>query len=108
MARQTPAEHPRGLGCACGLPPMPPAQASYTWVELVEISMTRHTLADIHAALGDDSDLPPMLTLHEVTVKLPAYQVAMLQALANMDSLPLDEALQRLLRIVAGEVGVEI
>lgn len=83
-------------------------QESYTWPELVEIAMTRATLAEIHEALGRDSELPRMLRLQPLTVKLPAYQIAMLRALAEMDAMPVDESLQRLLKIVAGEIELDV
>jgi hypothetical protein len=93
----------RDAGRRLGVPASAFRDRRITWTELVEIALEQWTLEEIEEALGEDYSLPRLLTLARLTVKLPAYQLALLHHLAGAQGLTVDEWLRRHLQAVARE-----
>lgn len=76
----------------------------FTWSELAHIAMAKWPLPVIHDALGADAALalPPLLLLQELRVRLPAYQVLMLQRLADLARVDIDSYLANYFLDLAG------
>ncbi|MGA8809750.1 MAG: hypothetical protein WB973_17910 [Thermoanaerobaculia bacterium] len=76
----------------------------FAWRQAACIAMQRWTLAEIHAALGDDAAavLPPLLALRTVTVRLPEFIVLTLESVAARDRTTFDAALHNELTELAG------
>src|ERR1700682_4015045 len=66
-----------------------------TWCQAVDVALEAWTLAEIHAALGDDATavLPPLLALRAVTVQLPEYIVRAFEVIATEGGTTVDAAL---------------
>jgi hypothetical protein len=79
----------------------------FTWRQAVCIALQRWTLAEIHAALGDDAArvLPPLLSLRAVTVRLPEFIVRALETIASEERTTLDAALHGELIDLAGTMA---
>jgi hypothetical protein len=79
----------------------------FTWRQAVCIALQRWTLAEIHAALGDDAArvLPPLLSLRAVTVQLPEFIVRALETIASEERTTLDAALHGELIDLAGTMA---
>jgi hypothetical protein len=82
----------------------------FTWRHLAYIAMERWSLAEIHAALGDDAEaiLPPPLTLRLVTVRLPEYVLRALETIASDEGKSLDDCLYGELTDFAGSVSTRV
>jgi hypothetical protein len=67
-------------------------QWRFLWRQAVYVALERWTLAEIQDALGDDAArvLPPLLTLREVTVRLPEYIIRALEAIAGQQRTTID------------------
>src|SRR5947209_20126711 len=76
----------------------------FRWRQLACIALRRWTLADVQDALGSDAEavLPPLLTLHTVTVRLPEFIVRALETVASKNGTTPDACLHQELMDFAG------
>lgn len=81
-----------------------------TWKDLASAALLRWTVMQIHDALADEANhvLPPLLRPVElVGIQLPAYQVKLLQMLANRAGVMMDEFIHEALLSVEVECSIE-
>ena len=67
----------------------------FLWRQAAYVAMDRWSLVEIQDALGDDAArvLPPLLTLREVTVRLPEYIIRAFEAIAAEEEETVDAAI---------------
>lgn len=71
-----------------------PRHAMVTWKELASAAMLRWTVMEIHDALGKDADRALPRLLHPVelkSVRLPRYQVELIERLARNEGVSVEE-----------------
>lgn len=79
----------------------------FSWRQVAFIALRRWTLTEVHDALGRDAAtvLPPLLALHPLTVRLPAYLVRAIEDAAAADRTAIDDWLHlELLDFASGVV----
>jgi hypothetical protein len=76
----------------------------FSWRQLACIALRRWSLGEVQDALGSEAAtvLPPLLALRTVTVRLPAFVVIALEAIANRNATTLDACLHQELMDFAG------
>jgi len=79
----------------------------FTWRQVAYLAFRRWSLAEIHDALGTEAStvLPPLLSLREVTLRLPEYLVRAIEHSAVSDDTTMDDWLHRELVDFAGTVA---
>ncbi|MBV8518804.1 MAG: hypothetical protein JO197_15520 [Acidobacteria bacterium] len=79
----------------------------FTWRQVAYLAFRQWSLAQIHEALGCDAarTLPPLLTLREITVRLPEYLVRAIEHEAASDDTTVDDWLVHELVDFAGTVA---
>jgi hypothetical protein len=82
----------------------------FTWRQVAYLAFRRWSLAQIHEALGKDAPrtLPPLLTLRNITVRLPEYLALAIEHEAASDDITIDDWLHHELIDFAGTVATEM
>lgn len=79
----------------------------FTWRQVAHLAFRRWSLAEIHDALGCDAaeTLPPLLTLREITLRLPEYLLRAIEHEASSSDTTIDDWLHHELVDFAGTVA---